>query len=152
LARCNQKKNGGYCWLLTRSPKENIVEVIKEAFTAYGFRWKIEEYHWHIKSWFNLEDIQIKTFEGLQSMLAILTIAMSVIYSSLSSLHIKLLLQSGVKTLNKEKMVELHNFIYYKISIIIKVLLANMTPRAFLPQPKISQNDGQLSFTLNYEL
>jgi len=99
-----------------------------------------------------LEDIQIKTFEGLQSMLAILTIAMSVIYSSLSSLHIKLLLQSGVKTLNKEKLVELHNFIYYKISTIIKVLLANMTPRAFLPQPKISQNDGQLSFALNYEL
>jgi hypothetical protein len=136
-----KRKNGGYCWLLTRSPKENIVDVIKEAFTAYGFRWKIEEYHRHIK-----------TFEGLQSMLAILTIAMSVIYSSLSSLHIKLLLQSGVKTLNKEKLVELHNFIYYKISTIIKVLLANITPRAFLPQPKISQNDGQLSFTLNYEL
>ena len=44
------------------------------------------------------------------------------------------------------------NFIYYKISTIIKVLLANMTPRAFLPQPQISQNDGQLSFALNYEL
>ncbi|NOR75761.1 MAG: transposase [Draconibacterium sp.] len=147
-----KRKNGGYCWLLTRSPKENIVDVIKEAFTAYGFRWKIEEYHRHIKSCYNLEDIQIKTFEGLQSMLAILTIAMSVIYSSLSSLHIKLLLLSGVKTLNKEKMDELHNFIYYKISTIIKVLLANMTPRAFLPQPEIPQDGGQLSFALNYEL
>jgi len=147
-----KRANGGYCWLLTRSPKENIIDIIKEAFIAYGFRWKIEEYHRHIKNCYNLEDIQIKTFEGLQSMLAILTIAMSIIYSSLSTLHIKLLLDSGVKTLNKEKMYELRNFIYYKISTIIKVLLANMTPRAFLPQPETSQDDGQLSLVLNYEL
>lgn len=143
--------NGGYCWLLTRSPKESIVEVIKEAFTAYGFRWKIEEYHRHIKECYKLEDIQIKTFEGLQSMLAILTIAMSIIYSSLSSLHTRLLLESGVKTLNKERMYELCNFIYYKISTIIKVLLANMTPRAFLPQSNPSSNDGQLSLSLIFE-
>ena len=143
--------NGGYCWLLTRSPKESIVEVIKEAFTAYGFRWKIEEYHRHIKECYNLEDIQIKTFEGLQSMLAILTIAMSIIYSSLSSLHTRLLLESGVKTLNKERMYELCNFIYYKISTIIKVLLANMTPKAFLPQTDTSPNDRQLSLLLNFE-
>lgn len=147
-----KRENGGYCWLLTRSPKENIIDVIKEAFTAYGFRWKIEEYHRHIKNCYNLEDIQVKTFDGLQSMLAILTIAMGIIYSSLSSLHIKLLLQSGIKTLNKEKLVELRNFIYYKISTIIKTMLANMTPQAFLPQPKISQDDGQLSLALNFEL
>lgn len=146
-----KRTNGGYCWLLTRSPKENIVEVIKEAFTAYGFRWKIEEYHRHIKECYNLEDIQIKTFEGLQSMLAILTIAMSIIYSSLSSLHTRLLLESGVKTLNKERMYELCNFIYYKISTIIKVLLADMTPRAFLPKSDSSPNDGQLSLSLNFE-
>ena len=40
-----KRTNGGYCWFLTRSPKESIVEVITEAFTAYGFRWKIEEYY-----------------------------------------------------------------------------------------------------------
>lgn len=148
-----KRKNGGCCWLLTRSPKENIVDVIKEAaFTAYGFRWKIEEYHRHIKGCYNLEDIQVKTFWGLQSMLALLTIAMSIIYSSLSPLHIRLLLQSGIKTLNKEKISELRNFIYYKISTIIKTLLANMNPRAFLPQPEISQHNGQLRLALNIEL
>lgn len=147
-----KRENGGYCWLLTHSPKENITDVIKEAFTAYGFRWKIEEYHRHIKQCYQLENIQIKTFEGLQTMLAILTIAMGIIYSSLSSMHIKLLLESGVKTLNKEKMYELTNFIYYKISTIIKTLLAHMKPSAFLPSPKISQSDGQLSLALNYEL
>jgi len=147
-----KRENGGYCWLLTRSPKENIIDVIKEAFTAYGFRWKIEEYHRHIKQCYHLEDIQIKTFDGLQTMLAILTIAMGIIYSSLSSMHIKLLLQGGIKTLNKEKLYELTNFIYYKISTIIKTLLAHMKPSAFLPSHQISQSDGQLSLALNYEL
>jgi len=147
-----KRENGGYCWLLTRSPKENIIDVIKEAFTAYGFRWKIEEYHRHIKNCYHLENIQVKTFDGLQSMLAILKIAMGIIYSSLASLHIKLLLQSGIKTLNKEILFELRNFVYYKISTIIKTLLANMTPQAFLPQPKISQDDGQLTLALNFEL
>lgn len=147
-----KRNNGGYCWLLTRSPKENIIDVIQEAFTAYGFRWKIEEYHRHIKQCYRLEDIQIKTFEGLQSMLAILTIAMGIIYSSLSSMHIKLLLQSGIKTLNKEKLYELRNYIYYKISTIIKTLLAHMKPSAFLPSPQISRSDGQLSLALNYQL
>lgn len=147
-----KRENGGYSWMLTRSAKENIIDVIKEAFTAYGFRWKIEEYHRHIKTCYNLEDIQVKTFDGLQSMLAaILTITMGIIYSSLSSLHTRLLLESGIKTLNKEKMYELCNFIYYKISAIIKILLADMTPRAFLPSPQISRSDGQLSLALIYE-
>ncbi len=145
-----KRKNGGYCWLLTRSPKESIVGVISEAFKAYGFRWKIEEYHRHIKSCYGLEDIQIKTFEGLQSMLAILTIAMSLIYSSISSLHHKLILSSGIKTMNKEKSYELFNFIYYKISTIVKVLMANTTPRAFLPVPEISPGKGQLTLDLDF--
>jgi hypothetical protein len=77
---------------------------------------------------------------------------MRVIYSSLSSLHIKLLLQSGIKALNKEKISELRNFVYYKISAIIKILPAHMTPRAFLPPPEIYQEDGQLRLALIFEL
>jgi hypothetical protein len=146
-----KRKDGGYCWLLTRSPKESIIEVISEAFKAYGFRWKIEEYHRHIKSCYGLEDIQIKTFEGLQSMLAILTIAMSLIYCSISSLHLKLILNSGVKTMNKEKVYELLNFIYYKISTIVKALMANTTPRAFLPISENSPDTGQLTLSLNFQ-
>lgn len=145
-----KRKSGGYCWLLTRSPKESIVEVIGEAFKAYGFRWKIEEYHRHIKSCYRLEDIQIKTFEGLQSMLAILTIAMSLIYRSIATLHQKLILYSGIKTMNKEKSYELFNFIYYKISTILKMLLANITPRAFLPVTENSPDIGQLTLALNF--
>ncbi|MCT4644728.1 MAG: transposase [Carboxylicivirga sp.] len=146
-----KRKNGGYCWLLTRSPKKVIVNVISEAFKAYGFRWKIEEYHRHIKSCYGLEDVQIKTFEGLQSMLAILTIAMGLIYRSIESLHLDLILNSDIKTRNKENRDELFNFIYYKISTIVKSLLAHTKPKAFLPVLQNSRSTGQLMLSLNFE-
>lgn len=81
-------------------------------------------------------------------MLAILTITMSMVYRELASLHIKLLLESGVKTLNKEKIYELYNFIYYKISKILKILLAHVKPRAFLPGLGDPSSQLQLSLPL----
>lgn len=143
-----KNKGGGYCWLLTRTPQSSIIEIIQETFKAYGYRWKIEEYHRHIKECYKLEDIQVKTFEGLQSMLAILTIAMAIIYRELASVHIRLLLNSGVKTLNKEKVHELYNFVYYKVSKILKVLLAHVKPRAFLPELKNDSDQQQLKLAL----
>jgi hypothetical protein len=143
-----KNKNGGYCYLLTRTAQENIVEIVKETFKAYGLRWKIEEYHRHIKKEYKLEEIQVKTFEGLQSMLAILTIAMGIIYRELASMHIRLILESDIKTLNKEKVYELYNFVYYKISKVIKSLLANVKPTAFLPDIQNDQNQLQLMLAL----
>lgn len=51
---------------------------------------------------------------------------------------------------NKEKFYELYNFIYYKISTIVKVLLAHMTPRAFLAQCEIPRINGQMCLALNF--
>ena len=76
LVVSRNQKHGGLCYLLIKSPIENAIEVAMWAFKGYGLRWKIEEYHRHIKQEYKLEDIQIKTFVGLQSMLAILTVAM----------------------------------------------------------------------------
>ncbi len=80
----------------------------------------LEVYHRHIKSHYALEDILIKTFEGLQTMPAILIIAVSLICHSISSLSQKLILDSGIKIMNKKVNYELLNFIYYKISTIVE--------------------------------
>ncbi len=144
-----KKDGGGYCYLLTNSSLDDVDELIEETFIAYGYRWKIEEYHRHIKSCYKLEDIQIKTFEGLETMLAILTISMSIVYRELASIHIKMLLEGGVKTLNKDKLYELHNFIYYKVSNILKVLLANAQPKAFLPICESLTDQHQLRIAFN---
>jgi len=141
--------HGGFSYFLVRSEKENKEEVIKQCIEAYGLRWKIEEYHRHIKQQYHLEDIQVKTFDGLQSMLSILTVAMHLIYREVSALHNKILLESGIKTLNKESVYELFNFTYYKIGNIIKILFAHIKPRAFLPD-KSPEPSVQLSFAFNW--
>ena len=79
LVVSRNKKHGGLCYLLVKSKLSTTIEVAKWAFKGYGMRWKIEEYHRHIKQEYKLEDIQIKTFDGLQSMLATLTVAMYII-------------------------------------------------------------------------
>ena len=98
LVVTKNRRHGGYCYLLAKSDLSTAVEVAKWAFKGYGLRWKIEEYHRHVKQEYGLEDIQIRTFTGLQSMLAVLTAAMYMIYRKIRSIHIDLLLDAGSTT------------------------------------------------------
>lgn len=123
LVISKDKTHGGLCYLLVKSPLSCPVEVAQWAFKGYGLRWSIEEYHRHIKQQYKLEDIQIKTFTGLQSMLALLTVAMHMIYKKIKAIHFELLLDAGYNYLNKHVVRELTNFIYYKISKVVAILL-----------------------------
>ena len=114
---------GGLAYFLVKNNKINKYDVLLQAFKGYGLRWSIEEYHRHIKQEYGLERIQMRKFAGLQSVLAILTVAMNMMYYQLKSLHINLLLDSGINLLNKNSVSELTNFIYYKISRILSDLL-----------------------------
>lgn len=121
------------------------MEVADWAFNGYGKRWKIEEYHWHIKQSYNLEGIQMKTFNGLQSILAVLCVAMYILYKKTSALHIKLLLESGFNYLNKHRISELTNFIYYKLSKIISNLLMPVKLRWKIKEAPPNPELGQLN-------
>lgn len=143
------KKHGGLCYLLVKSNKETALEVVRWAFEGYGKRWKIEEYHRHIKQAYRLEDIQMKTFNGLQSMLAILSIAMYILYKKISALHVKLLLESGYNYLNKHRISELTNFIYYKLTKIVSNLLIPVKLRWKIERTPLDDNLGQLNLMFN---
>lgn len=140
-------KNGQLCFLLVKSQLTSAIEVAKWAFKGYGLRWAIEEYHRHVKQEYCLEDIQIKTFNGLQSMLAILTVAMYMIYKKMGSLHYKLLLDAGYNYLNKHTLRELTNFIYYKISKVVSILL--MPTKSRWKILNTQKNESQISLEFN---
>ena len=123
LVISRDKNHGGLCYLLVKNPSSSASKVAQWTFKGYGLRWKIEEYHRHIKQEYKLEDIQIKTFTGLQSMLALLTVAMHIIYKKIKAIHIDILLDAGYNYLNKHHVRELTNFIYYKVSRIVSILL-----------------------------
>lgn len=148
LVVSRDKKHGGLCYLLVKSKLTTAIEVAKWAFKGYGLRWKIEEYHRHVKQEYRLEDIQIKTFSGIQSMLAVITVAMHMIYKKIASLHFDLLLDSGYNYLNKNTVRELTNFIYYKISKVVSILLMPTKTRWKIQntEPTAMQNQLNLIF------
>ena len=151
LVVSREKKHGGLCYLLVKSKMTTAIEVAKWAFKGYGLRWKIEEYHRHIKQEYRLEDVQLKTFDGLQSMLAVLTVAMYIIYKKIKALHFDLLLDAGYNYLNKHIPRELTNFIYYKISKVVSILLMPTKARWDVGKTTTVDYNGQLNllFTLN---
>lgn len=140
-------KHGGLCYLLVKSNKIKDIEVARWAFKGYGYRWKIEEYHRHVKQEYNLESIQMRTFNGLKSVLAILMIACYFIYRKLTSLHFEILLDSGYNYLNKHNVNELTNFIYYKISKIVSNLLIHVKLRWKIDKTEIIDNQISLDFS-----
>jgi hypothetical protein len=142
-------KHGGLCYLLVKSELPTAIEVAGWAFKGYGMRWKIEEYHRHVKQEYKLEDIQIKTFVGLQSMLAVLTVAMYIIYKKIKAIHLNLLLDAGYNYLNKHTVRELTNFIYYKIAKVVSILLMPIRMRWKIQNTQPDQNTEQLNLMFN---
>lgn len=149
LVVSRDKRHGGLCYLLVKSDKTTAIDVAVWAFKGYGLRWKIEEYHRHVKQEYKLEDIQMKTFDGLQSMLAILTTAMFMIYKKIKALHFGLLLDAGYNYLNKHSVRELINFIYYKISKVVSILLMPTRSRWKVEPVPPDDRCGQLNLMLN---
>jgi hypothetical protein len=149
LVVSRNKKHGGLCYLLVKSKLPTAIEVAQWAFKGYGLRWKIEEYHRHIKQEYRLEDIQMKTFDGLQSMLAVLTVAMFMIYRKMRAFHFDLLLDAGYNYLNKNSVRELVNFIYYKISKVVSILLMPVRTRWKLDNTVPDPFPGQLNLMFN---
>ena len=144
-----RNEKGGLAYFLVKSNNKTKLEILEQAFKGYGYRWSIEEYHRHIKQEYNLEDIQMKTFIGIQSVLAVLTVAMNIIYNELKSIHISLLLDSGINLLNKNTVWELFNFIYYKISKITATLLNDVNLRHKVDYiPNVFKNQLALNFNL----
>lgn len=104
-------------------------EVAGEMLTGYGYRCKIEEYHCIIKHQFHVKNKQLGKFQGLQTMLALVTISTYLIYTEICSLPMKMMLECLVKTVAKRKLFEIAGFIYCKIGTIVKNLLAAVTAK-----------------------
>ncbi len=149
LVVSRNKKHGIVAYLLVKSKLSTAIEVAKWAFRGYGFPWKIEEYHRHVKQEYRLEDIQIKTFDGLQSMLSVLTVAIYMIYRKISSLHFDLLLDISYNYLNKHTVRELTNFIYYKVSKVVSILLMPIRTKQNIIKIPPDISNGQLNLMFN---
>ena len=82
-------------------------------------------------------------------MLAILTLAMYMIYKKMRAIHFDLLLDAGYNYLNKHTVRGLTNFIYYKISKVVPILLMPTKPRWKILNTVPQNKSRQLSLLLN---
>jgi hypothetical protein len=139
----------GYSWFLVNSHFTDLQEIAQDTFRRYGYRWHIEEYHRHIKDQFNLENIQLRKYDRLQTMLMIMAIVMYLLYTETRSLHQRLLIENKINTIAKTNAWELVGFVYYKIGTIFQILIATVVVRAFIPLKKcILDNVNQLALGL----
>lgn len=118
---------GGYSWYLAYLPAPSKSEAVEMAFRGYGYRWKIEEVHRHVKEQYNWEGMCLRRYVALKNLNAIFWLAISFIYTQLESLPVEFFTHFNV--IYKRKLRELLGFIYYKLSVVVKMIFANCSLR-----------------------
>lgn len=119
-----KERKKGYCWLLCYLNCRSKKVAIRTAFVGYGHRWKIEEVHRQIKDDYELEGICLQRYEALKSMNALLWAAVSFLYTRLESLCLEIIFHPELALVNRKKLSDLLRFIFYKLALAVKKLLA----------------------------
>ena len=132
--------DGGYSYQLLNVDIEERQEAIRECFQGYGYRWKIEEYHRHMKQEYELEEIKLMNFSALQNMTTLIMMAMYIVYTEIGRISLKVLCQAG-----PYRPEDLKGFIYYKLGREIAKILSNVSPRKIVYTNKKQENKRQLT-------
>lgn len=118
----------GYSYYLGFLPSEveREDEALDLMFKGYGLRWKIEEYHRHIKGSFSMEKVQVGKYQRLKTMMQLVVIAAFFLYDRLKErilrFHFKKLKPNAIKKIMTGRL----RFIYYKITQELRLLLQEM--------------------------
>lgn len=122
-----KEQGRGYSWFLTHQDTDIEAEVVKQTMQGYQYRWRIEEFHRQMKQDFSLEAIQYQRYEAIRSIGALLVIVMGFI-ASLSKEFSYLLLHEA-RLLPRNKWKDLPNYIYYKLTEGLRIILARVLRR-----------------------
>ena len=88
-----REHGNGWCWFLCFIPAESETEAIRIAMQGYGYRWKIEELHRHIKVDHHPEEICLRRYTALKNFDVLFWTEMNLLYQHLEGLSIDLLQQ-----------------------------------------------------------
>ena len=61
----------GYTWYLAHLPSTEEKGAVELALQGYGYRWKVEEVHRHVKEQYNWEGICLRRYVALKNMNAV---------------------------------------------------------------------------------
>jgi hypothetical protein len=112
VSRRRREKNA-LSWYLTNIPGSRKT-VMTDAMEAYGLRWRVEEYHRHIKQDYNLEQICLRKYSAIKNMCAIVMLAASFCARLPRNIVIKLLALTN--QLPRKRLSDIPDYPYYMIT------------------------------------
>ena len=112
-----KEKDNGFSYFLGRVPEEMPPEeAFNEMLSAYGARWKIEEFHRQIKQDFSVENVQMKRYEALRNMMTIVwTIASYFVLQRFKRLMIGIIGERMSNRKQRQYLKKEWKYIYYRI-------------------------------------
>ena len=119
-----KEERKGYCWLLCHLPCNSCKEAVRIAFQGYGHRWKIEEVHRQVKGVYRLEEICLQRYQALKALNALFWSAVSFLCTRLDGLSKENLFQPLLSLVKRNKLSELFGFIFYKLAMGLRMILA----------------------------
>jgi len=116
-------EKGGYFYLYVsiRHLNDDRDKVIFKALQGYKLRWKIEEFHRHVKQDFGWERMQLMDYTSLKTMNILLLAALNLIYSLYS---MRFRLYKGFKNIMSDRKRDMGKivFIYYRITKVVNYI------------------------------
>jgi hypothetical protein len=120
-----KEQRRGYCWLLCSFIEcPGAQAAVELALTGYGLRWKIEEVHRQVKMDYQIETIRLERYEALKTMMALLWMAVSFLYTRLEKLAIEIIFIPELGLVNRKTLKDLLRFKYYKLAAAVKKIWA----------------------------
>lgn len=119
-------EEGGYFYLYSsiRHLNTDKETIIFKGLSGYRLRWKIEEFHRHVKQDFGWEKMQLMDYTRLKNMNLLLLAALSLIYS-LYNLRMTLFRIFPRFMCDRKRDIKRVVFIYYRITKVVTYLLSH---------------------------
>jgi len=108
-------------------PNLSNAEIIEKAIRMYRIRWKIEEFHKHIKQVYGWEKMQLSSYDRLINMNQVLLLAVCFLYS-LKSYTVQIMQAFSHQIIYRlNKWMKIYDFVYYKLSSIVALCFAHVS-------------------------
>lgn len=105
------------------------LQIIERALRGYRLRWKIEEFHRHVKQEFHWEQMQLMPYIWLKNLNKILMIAIDLVYDAIE--YVDKLMYLYPEFVGKKK--RSYEYVYYKLIRIVKYIFSNVRINKYVP-------------------
>lgn len=141
----SRRRRGGLSWYLINAEgtRREIMDTVME---AYGFRWRVEEYHRQIKQDYNLEKICVRNYNAIKNMGALVALAASFCARLPERLVIQMIAAAG--RLPRKRLRDIPSYPYYMLTAAVALVLGQSHKQQLKPLRVRKRDYFQLSLAL----